>query len=355
MPPKPEGEATPQPGKLMRTWEVARGNQNDEWDVITLHSYDHSERQQLSDFISQADPVKIVPSKRKPMKRDHKLIVAFGDSQIDYRYIDGEYHPVHDERALQVVRLMCKDLQPDTIVNLGDTVDLASLSRFGADSNHGGHSMQPSFNRVHRLYAELRSDNPRAKIVETDSNHNMRLRNFFHKHNPELAYLKQAGDKDNYPVMSYPFLANLSAVQVDWVGGYGAAEYVYGEEYGAPPIVFKHGTITGKNVAQKESAANPETHIVRGHSHRPETAHRTMRNGSYLTYMVVGVTCSITGDVPSYHSAVDDMGRVVRTQEQWQQGLAIIEDYKDGTYNFMNVLIKDGKAKYAGKVYDGNE
>jgi hypothetical protein len=140
---------------------------------------------------------------------------------------------------------------------------------------------------------------------------------------------------------------------VEWISGYGGAEFVYGEEYGAPPIVFKHGMSTGTNVAGKEASANPYTHIVRGHTHRPEMSHRTMRNGHYLTYMIVGVTCSITGDVPSVYSAVDDKNQVVRTQEKWQQSLALITDNMDGTYQFDNIMINNGIAKYRGKVYDG--
>lgn len=311
--------------------------------------------QQLSEFISQADPVKINPSKRKPVNRDHKVIVCFSDSQIDYRRIDGVDHPIHDERALSVVRLMCQALRPDTIVNLGDTVDLAALSRFDKDSDHFDHSMQPAFNRVHRMYAELRADNPQTRIVEVDSNHNTRLKKFMLKNASQLYGLRQAGSEEEYPAMSYPFLANLRAVGVEWISGYGGAEFVYGEEYGAPPIVFKHGMSSGANVAGKEATQNPYTHIVRGHTHRPEQAHRTMRNGHYLTYMVVGVTCSITGDVPSVYNAVDDRNQVVRTQEKWQQGIAVITDYQDGTYQFDNIMINNGIAKYNGRVYNGNE
>jgi len=342
-------------GRLYKTWEVSAFNpKTEEWTTATNHGYDYGTQHQLSDFISQADPVKITPSRRKPAKRDHRLIVAFSDSQIDYRDIDGELSPIHDERALNVVRMMCHALQPETIVNLGDTVDLSSLSRFDKDSNHFEHGLQPAFNRVHRMYAELRADNPQSKIVEVDSNHNTRLKKFMLKNASSLYGLHQAGHEEDYPVMSYPFLANLNAVGVDWVSGYGGAEFVYGEEYGAPPIVFKHGSLVGQNVAGKEARENPETHVVRGHTHRPESAHRTMRNGHYLTYMIVGVTCSITGDVPSVHSAVDDRNQVVRNQEQWQQGLAVIIDHLDGNYEFHNILIKNGQARYNGKLYDGN-
>jgi len=341
-------------GRLYKTWEVSAFNpKTEEWTTAVNHGYDYGQQQNLSDFISQADPVKITPSRRKPAKRDHRLILAFSDSQIDYREIDGVLHPIHDERALNVVRMMCQELRPETIINLGDTIDLSALSRFDKDSNHFDHSMQPAFNRVHRLYAELRADNPLSRIVEVDSNHNTRLKKFMLKNASSLFGLHQAGHEEEYPVMSYPFLANLNAVGVEWVSGYGSAEFVYGEEYEAPPIVFKHGSLVGSNVAAKELVQNPEVHTVRGHTHRPETAHRTMRNGHYLTSMIVGVTCSIEGDVPSVHSAVDDRNQVVKNQEQWQQGLAVITDYQDGTYQFDNILIRNGVAKYNGKIYDG--
>jgi hypothetical protein len=314
-------------------------------------------RRQLSDFISQADPVRIVYSRRKPVERDYKVLVAFGDNQIDYRLIDGIYVPIHDERVMRVTRMICQEYQPDVIVNLGDTIDLAGLSRFAPDSNHFQHSMNPAFNAVHQMYAELRADNPNARIAEVDSNHNTRLTKFMLKQAPELYGIRQAGVEHEYPVMTYPFLANLGALGVEWYSGYGAAEMVYGQEYDAPPIIFRHGNtvVSNGSTASKESSQNPENHVVRGHGHRAETHHRTTRAGNYLTSMMVGCSCRVDGHVPSYHSAVDDRGTPVRTQENWQQGIAVITDYQDGTYQFDHVLINNGVARYEGRIFDGNE
>ena len=313
-------------------------------------------KQPLEDFISQADPIKITPSRSRPVNRDYKLIFAFGDSQIDYRQIDGELKPIHDERALNVVRMMCQTFKPETIVNLGDTIDLAALSRFAADSDHFQHSMNPAFNRVHRMYAELRADNPNSRIVEVDSNHNTRLGKFVMKNVPHLYGLQQAGTSGNYPVLTYPFLANLDPLGVEWVSGYGAAEFVYGNEYPTPPIIFKHGTtvVSNGSTAAKESKENPEVNVVRGHGHRAESHYRTTRRGEYLASIMVGCTCSITGDVPSYHSAVDDRGQVVKNQEQWTQSVLMITDY-NGQYTFDHIPITKGVAHYQGKRFDGNE
>lgn len=310
----------------------------------------------LESFISQADPVQIKPNKAKPVERDYKLIMVFGDSQIEYRQINGELQPVHDERALNIVRQLCREYQPEVIVNLGDTIDLAALSRFQADSDHFRHSLNPAFNRVHRMYAELRAETPNAEIHEVDSNHNTRLGKFILNKVPELYGIRQAGTPEtNYPALTYPFFANLDAVDVKWHSGYGAASYVYGTDYQAPPIVFKHGVtvVSNGSTANKESKDNPETHIVRGHGHRMETHYRTNRAGLYLASVMVGCTCRIDGFVPSYGSAVDDYGIPVPKQENWQQGLLIVTDYLNGQYQFDHVAINNGIAYYNGKEFDG--
>ena len=310
------------------------------------------------DQFEPAVAANITPSDRVPAERDHKVIYVFSDAQIDYRRLqDGSLDPIHDERALAVGRMICKDVMPDEIINLGDTIDLAALSRFKLDSDHFMRTLGPSFQRVHDYYAELRADSPWARIVEVDSNHNTRLKDFMLKNAPSMYGLKRAGaSEEEYPVFSYPFLANLSHVGVEWVSGYGAAEYVYGAEYNKPPIIFKHchSAVSNASTSAKESKENPYTHVVRGHTHRMETHYRTTRAGDYLASIVVGAACKITGEVPSYHSAVDDRGNVVKYQENWTQGVMVIEDY-GGEYHFNHIPITKGKAFLRGKEYGYDE
>lgn len=314
-------------------------------------------RANLDDF-TPATAANITPTDREPIERDHKILYVFSDAQIDYRRLpDGELRPIHDERALAVGRLICKDLQPDEIINLGDTVDLAALSRFSPDSDHFHRTLGPSFQRVHDYYAQLRADNPWAKITEVDSNHNARLKKFVLKYAPSMYGMKRAGEEgEEYPVMSYPFLANLGKLGVNWVSGYGAAEYVYGAEYDTPSIIFKHGmtAVSNGSTAARESKDNPDVNVVRGHTHRTETHYRTTRAGHYLASVIVGAACRITGEVPSYHSAIDDQGMPVHYQENWQQSILIIHDY-DGNYQFDHVPIRDGKAYYNGREYAAEE
>lgn len=310
----------------------------------------------LEEF-TPAVPAHITPTKAKPAERDHKVLFVFSDAQIDYRRLpNGELQPIHDERALNVAAMMCKDLKPDEIINLGDTVDLASLSRFSPDSDHFHRTLGPSFQRVHDFYAQLRADSPWAKITEVDSNHNTRIKNFVLKYAPNMYGMQRAGEENEYPVLSYPFLANLDKLAVDWVSGYGAAEYVYGLEYDTPPIVFKHGNsaVSNGSTSSKESKENPETNVVRGHTHRQEAHYRTTRSGNYLASIICGVLCRTTGEVPGYHTAVDDRGYPVKYQEDWQTGVVVIIDH-EGQYQFHHVPIRDGKAYFMGKEYQSGE
>lgn len=343
----------PEQPRLVKTWEVSAFDRvNNEWTTTENHLYDNNA---IDEQFVAATPARITPSKRKPAQRDYRVLVAFGDAQVDYRRTEEGLEPIHDERALRIARMVCGELQPDIIINLGDTVDLAALSKFKKDSDHFQRTLGPSFQRVHDFYAELRADNPQARIIEVDSNHNTRLKDFALRQAPELYGIRQAGT-ESWPVLSYPHLANLDHLNVEWISGYGAAEFVYGEQYDTPPIVFKHGNTMASNAstASKESKENPYTHVVRGHGHRIERHTRTTRAGHYLSSIMVGALCRTDGVVPSYHSAVNDRGRPVKQQENWQNSILVIYDY-NGHYQFDDISIRDGIAIYNGKLYNGNE
>jgi hypothetical protein len=335
-------------------WDVITSNPNDPENPVVTRAYKHSikrEPLQETEEWSPATPAKISPSRKKGIQRDHRVYFVFGDAQIDYRRMDdNELIPLHDERAMRVARMICRDLQPDEIVNLGDNVDLSSLSRFKADSDHFHRTLGPSFQRAHDYYAELRSENPTAKIVEVSSNHEVRLRDWVLKNMPQVYGLKRPGEED-YPVMTYPYLTNLKAVGVDWIGGYGAAEYEIG---GNDDLIARHGRETSSNgtTASKIMKNYPETNNIHGHSHEMGVSYKTLRSGRLLASVAVGALCKTDGTVPGYHSAVDDHNRPVHRQQNWQNGVLAIYDY-DGQYQFDQIPIVDGKAFYQGRQYNG--
>jgi hypothetical protein len=162
---------------------------------------------------------------------------------------------------------------------------------------------------------------------------------------------------EDYPLMSYYRLANLGALGVEFISGYGGAEYIHGAENGIP-IIFRHGTHSSSApgaTVRKEAQQNPTTHVVRGHGHSYEHIAQTTRNGEVLHYIQLGTTCDNTGSVPSYHSSMDDFGKPVKRQENWQNQLMMITDYENGVYQFDVIDIINGIANYRSRVYDGNE
>ncbi len=328
-------------------WDGFIKNKNGEIEYAKLASVSFVPKQDDRRF-PQAVAAHITPSRKRPPKRDYKSIFVFSDTQIDYRRIGDELIPIHDERAMAVARLICADIRPNTIVNCGDTTDLSAFSRFKADSDHFHATIGPAFQRTNNMYAEYRADNPQARIVEADSNHNVRLRNWMLKYMPQMYNVKQAGaSEEDYPVMSYPYLANLNSVGVDWVGGYGAAEFKYADD-----LIFRHGTKAVSRGSTAAQVSDPEVNIVQGHAHRTEIFYRTARDGTPLASVVVGALCKTTGEVPSYYSAVDDRNQVVRYQENWTQSVLEIEDYGGGNYVFHPIPIRNGVARYKGKVYE---
>jgi hypothetical protein len=347
--------------RRVNLYQMGYKDEDGEAQTKDLVSISYKPRQDVTELIEAfvpATPAKITPSKRKAIKRDYDTLFVFSDLQMGFREYDGEQHAIHDERAMEVARLICRDVQPKIIVNLGDTVDLSSLSKFKPDSNHFMNELGTSFQAIHDYYAKLRSDNPNAEIKEVSSNHNQRFVDAVLKNFPDMYNVKQAGaTEEDWPVLSYPYLANLKHLGVEWIGGYPGGVYEHGKEYDAPSILLAHGTENTQNgtTAAKIMKNKPETHNVQGHDHTRQSCCHTLRNGRVLRTIVVGALCRVTGEVSSYKSSVDDRNHPVRIQENWQQGVLVIRDYKNGEYEFTEIAIENGKAKYNGKEYDGNQ
>lgn len=322
-------------------------NSDGEIETVTLESVTTRSQINEEDFISQAKPVRIPARRTKPVKRDHKRILVFGDEQIGYRDINGELVPTHDEGALSAVRALARAIQPDVIVGVGDTVDMPNLSRFSPDSDHfTNKTFQESLNRLHQWDAELRADNPDADIVRLTGNHN-RLTKFVIDKAMALYGLKRANT--DVPVLTLPFLVRAEENDIQYITGYPANEYRYDED-----LVFVHGNKVNSSgsTAARMTKDYPDRNVVFGHIHKAERHTTTNYLGKYLTAITFGTLSRIDGFIPSFGNGVDDNNEVVPQYENWQQACGIIDDYGDGNYQFTTVFIRDGSLQYEGKEYN---
>lgn len=345
---------------LKKTWTSSAYDKTEgQW----VHTENHSWEHVTAPLEYQAEPAIITPSNHKAPKRNHKVIGVFGDAQIGYRRVLDhttgieEIVPTHDERAMNVARKLFAATRPETIVNVGDNIDLGELSRFSPDSDHFYRTLAPSFQRVHDYYAEIRADHPKARIIEVSSNHNERLAKYVLKMAGAFFGLTQANSESKYPVLTYPYLSNFEHLGVEWISGYPAGRFIYGAEYGKAPINFGHGTETSSNAstaAAKAMKNHPDTHVVQGHDHKHSVASHTLRNGEQLQSIIVPALCRTDGVVPSYYNSISDHGTPVHYQENWQQGVTIIRDYMNGNYEFVTVPIHSGVAYFEGKVYEAD-
>lgn len=307
-------------------------------------------RPTLDDLIAKpVVPAIIKPSRAKIPNRDHKTIFVFGDAQIGYRRIDGEYVPIHDETAISAAVALARHLRPNVVVDLGDTVDFSELSRFPADSNHFyTGTLQRSLQRTHEMYAEFTAVTPGATRVAVDSNHVKRLDSYFLNRTPVVHGLKATNNK--YPLLSFPNLVDLDDAKWEFASGYEGAEYEYADD-----LAFIHGrfAVSKGSTAAKLSQENHDRNVVQGHKHSIESHWYTDRRGKKFGAFVCGALCRIDGVVPSYHSSVQVSGQPNRRFENWQNGVMVIHDYGQGNYQFDQVPINNGVIYYNGKQFVG--
>lgn len=299
------------------------------------------------------EPVKaaiIRPSRARGVVRDHKVLFVFSDAQIGYRRIDDELVPIHDEQSIDAALQLAKHLNPDFVVDCADTTDFAELSRHPVDSDHFQHTLQPSLQRTHDLFAEFTAVTPNAeRRVTVASNHVKRLTDYVLRNAPALYNVKQVGKK--HAALSYPGLLRLDQIGWEYIDGYPAAEFEYKED-----LAFIHGTfaVSGGSTAAKLSKVNNDRNIVQGHKHSIESHYQTTRRGKQFGAFVVGALCRTDGVVPSYWSSVGE-NQPVHRHENWQNGVMVIYDYGDGKYQFDQVPIHNGVIHYQGRTFGGTQ
>lgn len=332
--------------RLVSTWEAITKDNEGIAQVHTLHKHvvvPDAVDENL--FVSQAAPTIIRPSRRvKPIRSD-ELTLVFGDAQIGYR---GE-EAFHDERAMDLAQVAIRELTPDRVIFVGDMIDLPNMSRFEQRPDWAN-STQRSLNRYHAFLAQTRANAPDAEIVAIEGNHELRMDKMIRKDAAELLGIKRANAEQELAVLSLRYLVRMDELEVQNVSGYPNAAYWINDNLKAT-----HGT----NVAKGGSNAakylrESDTGTIYGHTHRVETAYRTIpTRESFRTIVASSPGClsRIMGQVPGFHYSVDETGMTVPRAEDWQQGMNIVEASKTAEH-ITPVVFNNGTANIYGKHYD---
>ena len=305
--------------------------------------------------VDRARPVVLAAPKEAPKRKTkHTVHIALPDPQIGFRALDGRLDPFHDERAmdvaLQITDYLEKTDRVDTVVNLGDFLDLPSQGRFEQEAAFAT-TTQAAFDRGHLFLQQQRlAAGPKAKIVLVEGNHDRRMEKFITA-NALSAYGLKRANTSELPVMSIPYLLRLDEIGVEYIDAYPAGAFWITERLRAI-----HGNKARSNGSTAAAYTNADPHIstIFGHSHRLEIQSRTVfnRDGAIRTTAVSpGCLCRVDGAVHSVNGSTHIDGSPAKYYENWQQGVAVITVQPDGEFFTELVQIKDGVAWFRGQQF----
>lgn len=305
--------------------------------------------------VTQAKPVVInAPKPAKVKKSKHEVHVILPDPQIGFRKIGDKLDSFHDERAmdiaLQITSWLEENDQVDTVINLGDFLDLPAQGRFEQEAAFAS-TTQDAIDRGHLFLQQQRAAaGPKAKIVLIEGNHDRRMEKFININAASAFGLRRANTK-GLPVMSIPYLLRLEEIGVEYIDAYPAGAYWINDKLRAI-----HGTKVRSNGSTAAAYTNDTPHIstVFGHVHRQELQSRTIfdRQGSIKSVAISpGCLCRVDGAVPSVNGSTKIDGTPATYYENWQQGIAVITIDKDGDFFTELVQINEGKAWFRGREF----
>jgi predicted phosphodiesterase len=252
--------------------------------------------------------------------------------------------------ALQITAWLEEHERVDSVINLGDFLDLPSQGRFEQEPSFAS-TTQAAVDRGHMFLQQQRAAaGPKAKIVLIEGNHDRRMEKFIVS-NAASAYGIKRANMDEVPVMSLPFLLRLDEIGVEYIDAYPAGAYWLNDKLRAI-----HGDKVRSNGSTAAAYTNNTPHIstIFGHVHRQELQSRTIfdRLGPIKSVAISpGCLCRVDGAVPSVNGSTKIDGSPAKFYENWQQGIAVVHYKKTGEFFTDLVQFNDGIAVFRGKEF----
>ena len=294
-----------------KEWDFGIKNAEGEIEVRRMTSDTYEPAVEQGDFIRQAKPTIVRPTRRKKPVRSDSITLAFGDAQI----------PFQDEHAMQMALKAVEEVQPDNVVLTGDMLDLPSLSRFEQRQEWAGR-MQEALDRYHLFLAEIRARHM-GRLAVVHGNHEERLPKMLRKDAAELIGLRRANAEKELAVLTIQYLARYDDLEVESVTG-----WPNGTLWLEDNLQVIHGTETKR---QGQSAVNylkkEQVSTIFGHDHRIQVAWQTRNTrlgGLACVAASPGCLARTDGYVPGFHFTTAENGSVVPRSEDWQQGVLMI-------------------------------
>lgn len=253
-----------------------------------------------------------------------------GPVQTAVLYGDSHF-PNHDPRVLDVVGRVVEEVNPNTLVHMGDLLDCYALSRFDKDPQRK-ETLQDEIDMARQHLAQMRLTAPDARFILLEGNHEDRLRRILWNLPGTANALSSLTEFRN--ALTWPKLLGLDALYIGFAGyndGQAKRQFL-------PKWILKHGSVvrkysgyTARGEMEKygRSGSSGHTHRLAAHFHQDH-------NGNHC-WVETGCTCLLT---PEYMQDPD-----------WQQGCVVLTfEPETGAFSVEPIYIHNGLAVWRGNI-----
>lgn len=323
-------------------WEGFYKNDVNEAEIVPLRQLKVYLRAKVDiNLVQPVQPLPPAPTAFKPkaaVTRKTKLYFLYGDDQ----------HPGVD-RDFEALKLeWLRDNQPDVVVDLGDGLDMPTISTHKVDPAKAWTIQECADSYGTWLYA-ARNAVPDAEYVILADNHATgRLRDYQMLHALPLYGAKPADipglEKDLEPLWSLKRLLRLDELGITYIDPPGDTHYAESQYEIVPDeLVAIHGYRTGQNLGKK-FIDDYGCSVIYGHQHGQDvyvTDTKRRGVGRRKRLFALGVGCG----------GVIQGGGGFAPGADWQNCALTVSVFANGTWNFDYVNYADGKLTWRDQQY----
>lgn len=259
--------------------------------------------------------------------------VDVAEGQVTTALLYGDSHfPNQDDEVLAVIGKVAEEVQPNTLVHMGDLLDCYLLSRFDKNPTRRD-SLQDEINMGRQHLAQMRLRCPNSRFVLLEGNHEDRLRRTLWNLPGTANALSSLTSFQE--ALSWPKLLGLDELGIDFAPYNGQQA----QRRWLPKWILKHGSVvrkysgyTARGEMEKYGRSGSS-----GHTHRLGVHFHQDHNGNHC-WVETGCSCLLT---PEYMQDPD-----------WQQGCVVLTfELGTGAFSVEPIYIHNGLAVWRECVY----
>ncbi|MBI5933274.1 MAG: hypothetical protein HY867_06165 [Chloroflexi bacterium] len=286
-------------------------------------------------------PIEIKPppprpvAKRAAHKVQRALIIA--DPQVGFRrrLHSSELTPFHDRRVLDIALQISESERFDELILVGDMLDLSEWSTKFNPEPEFYWTTQPALVEWAWWLAQFA---PIRRKRYLEGNHEKRMRDLIGIYAKGAYGLHAVDELELPPALSVERLLAFHTLGIEYIKGYPDNKFWLNKN-----VLIRHGDVVRAGPGDTAKAVvNKTTYTtIFGHIHRRELVSRrieTRAGFAIQTAFCPGCACHVDGRVPGSKS-----------DDQWQQGIAVIE-YTDDFERIIPIPIEEGRAIYNGQL-----